>query len=129
VLVWNLWDVEDPAQAALDRIVTPLETGRIRHLTTANHPYGAWPEALAADQRFGPGQRARFAHTVELAADEVADRVASMSQVQSAPPADRDGAIAQARSLVRGMPGQRGTFRYTTEIEIHRRRRPSAESR
>ena len=122
VLVWNLWDVEDPAQAALDRIVSPLETGRIRHLTTANHPYGAWPEILAADQRFGPAQRARFAHTVELAADEVAERVASMSQVQSAPPADRDGAIAQARSLVRGMPGERGTFRYTTEVEIRRRR-------
>jgi len=49
VLVWNLWDVEDPAQAALDRIVSPLETGRIRHLTTANHPYGAWPEMLAAE--------------------------------------------------------------------------------
>ena len=77
---------------------------------------------LAADQRFGPAQRARFAHTVELAADEVAERVASMSQVQSATPADRDGAIAQARSFVLGMPGERGTFRYTTEVEIRRRR-------
>ena len=122
VLVWNLWDVEDPAQAALDRIVSPLETGRIRHLTTANHPYGAWPEVLATDERFAPAQRARFAHAVELAADEVAERVASMSQVQSAPPADRDGAIAEARSLVREMPGQRATFRYATEVEIRRRR-------
>jgi SAM-dependent methyltransferase len=117
-LVWNLWDVDDPPQAALDRIVSPLETGRIRHLTTANHPYGRWPAVLAVDVRFGDPRQARFSHTVELGADEVAERVASMSQVQSAPPAERDAAIARARELVAGMTAARATFRYTTEIEI-----------
>jgi SAM-dependent methyltransferase len=121
-LVWNLWDLGDPAQAALDRIVSPLGTGEIRHITTGNHPYGRWPGALDADARFGPPERARFPHAAELGSDQIAERVASMSQVQSATADARDDAIARARALVEAMPGERATFRYETEIDIRRRR-------
>jgi SAM-dependent methyltransferase len=120
-LCWNLWDLDDPAQAALDAIVDPLETGRIRHLTTGNHPYGAWPRVLAADSRLVQVACERFPHTVELDAAKAADRVASMSQVQSAPERERVAAIAAAGNLVRRMPGGRGRFRYQTEIDIRRR--------
>ena len=120
-LIWNLWDLDDPSQAALDRIVSPLATGRIRPLTTGNHPYGGWSEALARDPRFAQAATARFAHTVELDAQAAGERVASVSQVQSAPPAERDAAVARARALVAGLPGGRGSFRYQTEVEIRRR--------
>lgn len=120
-LIWNLWDLDDPSQAAFDRIVSPLATGRIRPLTTGNHPYGGWSEALARDPRFEHAATARFAHTVELDAQAAGERVASISQVQSAPPAERDAAVARARALVAGLPGGRGSFRYQTEVEIRRR--------
>ena len=120
-LLWNLWDLDDPAQAALDALVEPLETGRIRHLTTGNHPYGSWPGALAADSRFTRGASARFAHEVTLDAGGAAARVASMSQVQSAPEDERAAVIEAARELVAGMPGARAAFRFQTEIDIRRR--------
>jgi SAM-dependent methyltransferase len=120
-LCWNLWDLSDDAQAALDAIVSPLETGRIRHLTTGNHPYGSWSGALAVDARLAPVARARFPHTVELDAEQAAERVASMSQVQSAPRDVRDAATAAAGELVSRMPGGRGSFRYQTEIDVWRR--------
>ncbi|MEO9176129.1 MAG: methyltransferase domain-containing protein, partial [Gaiellales bacterium] len=120
-LCWNLWDLSDDTQATLDAIVAPLETGRIRHLTTGNHPYGSWSDALADDARLTPVGRARFPHTVELDATQAAERVASMSQVQSATPDARAAAIAATGELVRQMPGGRGSFRYQTEIDVWRR--------
>ena len=122
VLLWNLWDLDDPMQAALDRIVAPLATGRIRVLTTGSHPYGEWPGALAADGRFEAAEKVRFTHHVELDAAAASERIASASQVQSAPAAERDAAIAAAHTLVAGMPGGRATFRYQTEIDVVRRR-------
>jgi SAM-dependent methyltransferase len=121
-LLWNLWDVDDPMQAALDRIVEPLATGRIRPLTTGNHPHGAWPAALAASDAFASAERARFPHAVELDAVSTGERVASISQVQSAPEHERAVAIARARSLVAALPDGRGSFRYQTELELWRRR-------
>jgi SAM-dependent methyltransferase len=129
-LVWNLWDLADPRQAALDRIVSPLETGSIRHLTTGNHPYGDWSAVLGAETRFAQPVRIRFPHTVELTPDEVGERVASMSQVQAAPAAERDAAIEQARALAAGSTDSRATFRYKTEVEIRQRTlTPPADSR
>ena len=122
VLLWNLWDLDDPLQRALDRLIAPLATGRIRNLTTASHPYGAWSAALASDPRFDAAEQARFAHSVTLDADATADRVASISQVQSAAASDGEAVIAAARALVAGLPGGRGSFRYQTEIDIVRRR-------
>jgi SAM-dependent methyltransferase len=124
-LLWNLWDLDDPAQAALEQIVAPLETGCIRHITTGNHPYGRWPGALEADARFVARAPARFAHEVLLDAPGAAARVASMSQVQSAPANERVAAIEAARELVAGMPGARAAFRFQTEIDIRHRRSPA----
>jgi SAM-dependent methyltransferase len=121
-LLWNLWDLGDPMQVALDRIVGPLATGRIRNLTTGNHPYGAWPAALAESGAFAAAERARFPHTVELDALSTAERVASISQVQAAPEPERQAAIARARELVAELPGGRSSFRYQTELELWRRR-------
>ena len=126
VLLWNLWDLDDPVPAGLDEIIAPLATGRIRNLTTGSHPYGEWPGALAHDHRLGDAAQARFAHHVVLDAAAAGERVASSSQVQSAAPGDRDAAIAAARSLVAGMPGGRGTFSYQTEVDIRRRLEASA---
>ena len=88
-LLWNLWDLGEPGPALIEQIVAPLETGPIRHLTTASHPYGTWTAVLAADARFGPPETRRVRHAVALDADGAAARVASMSQVQAAAPADR----------------------------------------
>jgi ubiquinone/menaquinone biosynthesis C-methylase UbiE len=122
VLLWNLWDLDDHLQRSLDEIITPLATGRIRNLTTGNHPYGEWSPALAADARFADAEQARFAHSVVLDAAATGERVASSSQVQSAPAAEREAAIAAARDLVASMPGGHATFRYRTEVDIARRR-------
>jgi ubiquinone/menaquinone biosynthesis C-methylase UbiE len=122
VLLWNLWDLDDPLQRSLDDLIAPLATGRIRNLTTGNHPYGGWSCALAADLRFGDAEQARFAHSVLLDAAATGERMASSSQVQSAPAAERAAAIAAAHDLVARMPDGRGTFRYRTEVDITRRR-------
>jgi ubiquinone/menaquinone biosynthesis C-methylase UbiE len=122
VLLWNLWDLDDPLQRSLDDLIAPLATGRIRNLTTGNHPYGEWSSALGADLRFADAERARFAHSVVLDAAATGERVASTSQVQSAPAAVRDAAIAAARELVASMPGGRGSFRYRTDVDVMRRR-------
>jgi ubiquinone/menaquinone biosynthesis C-methylase UbiE len=121
-LLWNLWDLDDPMQAELDRIVEPLATGRIRPLTTGNHPHGAWPAALAASDAFASAERARFPHEVELDAVSAGERVASISQVQAAPAPERAAVIARARSLVASLPGGRSSFRYQTELELWHRR-------
>jgi SAM-dependent methyltransferase len=121
-LLWNLWDLDDPMQTALDRIVGPLATGRIRNLTTDSHPCGDWPAALAESPLFSAAERARFPHAVVLDAMATGERVASISQVQSAPERERDAAIASARELVAGLPGGRSSFRYLTELELRRRR-------
>jgi SAM-dependent methyltransferase len=92
-LLWNLWDLAEPGPALVERIVAPLETGAIRHLTTENHPYGTWSAAIADDPRFGAAVIRRVPHAVELDADGAAARVASMSQVQAAAPAVRAAAI------------------------------------
>jgi ubiquinone/menaquinone biosynthesis C-methylase UbiE len=122
VLLWNLWDLDDPLQVALDEIIAPLATGRIRNLTTSSHPYGEWSAAIASDGRFHGAEQARFAHRVTLDADATGERIASSSQVQSAPAAAAAAAIEAARALVAGLPGGRGTFHYQTEIDIARRR-------
>jgi ubiquinone/menaquinone biosynthesis C-methylase UbiE len=122
VLLWNLWDLDDPLQRSLDDIIAPLATGRIRNLTTGCHPYGEWSAALAADPRFGDAEQARFEHSVVLDAVATGERIASSSQVQSAPAAERDAAVASARGLVERMPGGQGTFFYQTEVDIARRR-------
>ena len=122
VLLWNLWDLDDPLQHALDQLIAPLATGRIRNLTTGSHPYGGWSAALASDPRFHAPAQARFAHTVTLDADDTGARVASISQVQSAPAPTGDAVIAAAHALVARLPEGRGSFRYQTEIDIVRRR-------
>jgi ubiquinone/menaquinone biosynthesis C-methylase UbiE len=122
VLLWNLWDLGDPLQRSLDEIIAPLATGRIRNLTTGNHPYGAWSSALADDARFGDAEQARFAHSVVLDAAATGERIASSSQVQSARAPEREAAIAAARDLVATLPGGHGTFRYRTDVDIARRR-------
>ena len=123
VLVWNLWDIEDPAQAALDRIVSPLETGRIRHLTTANHPYGAWPGLLAADERFGAGAAGavRTHRRARRRRGRRACRVDEPGTVGAAGRSRRRRSRRHARSSA-GCPASERTFRYTTEVEIRRRR-------
>jgi SAM-dependent methyltransferase len=121
VLLWNLWDLDDPVPAGIDEIIAPLATGRIRALTTGSHPYGEWPRALAGDGRFAAAEKARFAHSDMLDATAAGERVASSSQVQSAAPAERDAAIAAARALVAALPGGRGSFSYQTEIDLWRR--------
>lgn len=122
VLLWNLWDLDDPLQVALDEIIAPLATGRIRNLTTGSHPYGEWSAALASDGRFHGPEQARFAHSVTLDADATGERIASSSQVQSATAAEARTAIEAARALVAELPGGRGSFRYQTEIDLVRRR-------
>ena len=123
VLLWNLWDLDDPLQRALDRASSPRSRPAASATSRpASHPYGAWTAALASDPRFEAAEQARFAHSVTLDADATAERVASISQVQSAAASDGEAVIAAARALVAGLPGGRGTFRYQTEIDIVRRR-------
>jgi ubiquinone/menaquinone biosynthesis C-methylase UbiE len=117
-LLWNLWDLDDPAQAALDRIVAPLARGEIRPLTTGCHPAGTWAGVLDADARFAAVGRVRLPHAVELDARGAAERVASISQVQAAPAEEREAAIEDARALVAAMPGGRGRFLYQTEVDL-----------
>jgi SAM-dependent methyltransferase len=121
VLLWNLWDLDEPVPALIEQIVAPLETGPIQHPTTGNHRYGTWSDALERDPRFGPAELRQARHAVALDADGAAARVASMSQVQAAAPAARDAAIEAARRAVACIDGGWASFAYVAEIEIRRR--------
>ena len=114
-LVWNIRDLDDPTQRAIDDLFTPYRGD------TPSHRSGHWRDALDASEIFESTETNRFPNVQTLDADTLVRRVASTSFIADLPNPERLRVLDQARAIAANLPG-RFPFPYTTEIEILERR-------
>jgi SAM-dependent methyltransferase len=93
-LVWNVRDTSVSWVARLTAIIEPHRGDAPAYRS------GAWREALERTELFGPLREAetRFVHS--LTPDGVVARVASVSFIAALPRADREGVLAEVRTLL-----------------------------
>ena len=92
-LVWNRRPLEDPAHAAIERIIAPHRGDAPAHRS------GAWRAAFDATTLFGPLEERTFAHSRPHDADALADRVGSTSFVAALDDGPQADVIAAVRAL------------------------------
>jgi SAM-dependent methyltransferase len=92
-LLRNEWDDEDPLLRRLDELVELL-----RPAVFGERP--DWREALRSSSLFGNPELRTFRHAERLPAEVVLDRLASMSPLAAAPPAERERTLDEARPLI-----------------------------
>jgi SAM-dependent methyltransferase len=93
-LVWNVRDTSVSWVARLTAIIEPHRGDAPAYRS------GAWREAFERTELFGPLREAetRFVHS--LTPDGVVARVASVSFIAALPRADREGVLAEVRTLL-----------------------------
>ena len=109
VLVWNMRDLEDPLQAAIEELLEPVRG------SVSTQQYGAWRAPLEGSPLFGEGIDAAFPLVQLSTAAELSERVASTSFVAALPSAERGALLTRARALADGLP-EPFPFRYRTEV-------------
>jgi SAM-dependent methyltransferase len=114
-LVWNIRDLDDPTQRAVDDLFTPYRGD------TPSHRSGHWRDALDASEIFESTETNRFPNIQTLDADTLVRRVASTSFIADLPNPERLRVLDRARAIAANLPG-RFPFPYTTEIEVLDRR-------
>jgi SAM-dependent methyltransferase len=112
-LVWNRRLLEDPVQAAMDRIFA-RHRGQV-----PSHRGDRWRAAFRRTELFGPLEERTFPNEQVLDADGLADRVGSTSFIAALPDREREAVLAEARALARSGPVR---LRYLTEVQVARRR-------
>jgi SAM-dependent methyltransferase len=114
-LVWNIRDLDDATQRAVDDLFAPYRGD------TPSHRSGHWPAALDASKLFETSEKSHFPNVQILDAESLVRRVASTSFIADLPAPDRHRVLDQARAIAQDLP-DRFPFPYTTEIEILDRR-------
>jgi SAM-dependent methyltransferase len=89
-LLWNAWDESDPLLAALNEIVDRLRPPRADR----------GEDEIRASPLFRADEWRKFAHADELTAEAALERVASVSAISAADPAERERALADVRDLL-----------------------------
>ncbi|HEY6961967.1 MAG TPA: methyltransferase domain-containing protein [Gaiellaceae bacterium] len=110
-LVWNMRDLSDPLQRAVEDLLAPLR---------AEQPLqqqGTWREPIARSPLFGDGEVREFRYAQLFTEDDLAARVASTSFVAAMSPLDRDALLARVRALAVGFE-QPFPFPYVTEVHL-----------
>jgi SAM-dependent methyltransferase len=116
-LAWNARRMEDPMQVALEAVIGPYCENVPRHRR------GAWREAFARTQLFGPLEEVAFPHSQELDAEGLAARVGSISAIAALGVQERDRVLSRVRELA----GEgKVLLRYTCEVQVARARRREA---
>jgi ubiquinone/menaquinone biosynthesis C-methylase UbiE len=110
-LIWNVRDVDQPLQAALDAIVSPHE----RHVSTRE-----WRAALATTPLFEHQQRRRFRWYATWNAQRFVAFVSSLSEIAALPDREREGALERVRKLTARLPG-RFNVAFRTDAYVCRR--------
>jgi len=117
-VVWNRRDLADPLQAALHRLMAPLQGD------TPSGGSGEWRRVLddvgAASPRFVPDAQFRAPWHQTLDVEGVAGRVASVSFVAGMDPTGRERLLDEVRAEARRYPSPL-SLPYTTEIFCYRR--------
>jgi SAM-dependent methyltransferase len=114
-LVWNIRDLDDPVQHAIDQLFAPYRGD------TPSHRSGAWRTALDTSVLFTSTAKREFPNVQTLDADTLVRRVASTSFIAELPGYERRKVLDRARAIAADLPA-RFPFPYTTEIEILERR-------
>jgi SAM-dependent methyltransferase len=114
-LVWNIRDLDDPTQRAVDDLFAPYRGD------TPSHRSGHWRAALDASELFETSEKSQFPNVQVLDAESLVRRVASTSFIADLPALDRHRVLDRARAIAQDLP-DRFPFPYTAEIEILDRR-------
>ena len=109
MLIWNMRDLDDPLQAAIEQLLQPAR----RSVRSQQH--GAWRAPLEGSPLFGAAEQRVFRYEQLLTADDLRDRVASTSFVAAMPPGEREQLLARARALADGLQ-EPFPFRYRTDV-------------
>jgi SAM-dependent methyltransferase len=108
-LVWNRRRMDDPLNQALEELMAPY-----RGHTSTFHT-GAWRAAFARTKLFGPLEKRVFANPQSLAADQLVDRIASVSFIAMLDEKERTKVLRAVRAL----SGPAGvTIDHDTEVEV-----------
>ncbi len=93
-LLWNEWDDDDPLLHELNVLIEELRP------TSRSNEIAQRETVLAESPLFGELDERSFAHADRLGADAIVERVASVSAVAVATPAQQARAEARVRALV-----------------------------
>jgi len=110
-LLWNNRDPDDPLQTEITRLIRRLPTERARTEHSARF--------LTESGLFGPPDERQFRFVDELDADDLADRIASISFVAAAPADERAELDRELRDFV-AAHGERIPFAYVANVYISR---------
>lgn len=97
-LIWNRRDLDDPAQAALERALEPWKGDTPRHRGVA------WRETLGRSPLFEPDREAELPNDHELPPGGLAERAASVSFMAALPEATRQEALEELRRFEERAP-------------------------
>src|SRR3954454_10658852 len=118
-MVWNVHDASVPWVRRLDEVIDRLDNGNPRYRTNL------WRETFARTRLFEEPEPSTFAHVQRGDPDTIVDRVASISYVGAAEPADRDAVLRDVRALLATDPGTRDRAEielpYRTDVFVARR--------
>jgi SAM-dependent methyltransferase len=112
-LVWNLRDLRQPLQSALEELLDR------RRGSTPSHRGSRWRDAFSATALFQLVGTHRVRNVQLLDADGLVNRVASISFIAALPDSRREELLHEVRSLARG-EGE-VSLEYETEVLIYAR--------
>ena len=111
-LVWNSRDAERPIQREIGDLIAAF-------VPRNRPPAESWPDPLAESEPFGPLEERRFPFAQELDADQLAERIASVSFVAAAPAEARRRLDSELREVVARLGG-RVTVPYVSVVYVSR---------
>jgi SAM-dependent methyltransferase len=119
-LIWNVREESVPWIHELTQIMEPHRGD------TPTHRSGAWRAPVEASGLFDRLRERTFRHDHHLSAEQVVDRVLSVSFIAALPPEKRDAVAHAVRDVIGRDPGTRGretlTLPYRTDVFWTRRR-------
>jgi SAM-dependent methyltransferase len=115
VLFWNMRDLDDPIQRAVEELLRPMRG------SLASQMGRAWREPLDRSPLFGPVEERNFRYEQQFTTDDLCDRVSSTSFVASLSLDARLELLARVRALTHGV-AEPFPFPYKTEVYVIPRR-------
>ena len=105
-LLWNTRDPDAPLHREIGKLIAPF-------IPPDRPDSQEWSRELGESELFGPLEERRFSFVQELDADQLAERIASVSFIAAAPPAARLELDQQLRRVAQRLCG-RVDFPYLT---------------
>jgi hypothetical protein len=97
--LWNSRDPDAPLHQEIGKLIAPF-------MPPGRRDSEEWQRELAQSELFGPLEERRFSFVEELDADQLAERIASVSFVAAAPAAPRRDLDDQLRRVAERLGGR-----------------------